>query len=61
MKQISNTYSSFPDQVVSDEIKSSMEYGKQVGQAIEGDWFSGTRNGVENLSLIHISEPTRPY
>ena len=48
MKQISNTYSSFPDQVVSDEIKSSMEYGKQVGQAIEGDWFSGTRNGVEN-------------
>jgi len=48
MKQISNTYSSFPDQVVSDEIKSSMEYGKQVGQAIEGDWFSGTRNGIEN-------------
>ena len=25
-----------------------MEYGKQVGQAIEGDWFSGTRNGIEN-------------
>ena len=48
MRQISNTYSSFPDQVVSDEIKNSMEYGKQVGQAIEGDWFSGTRNGVEN-------------
>tara|TARA_R100000935_G_scaffold17912_2_gene34713 strand:+ start:1189 stop:3570 length:2382 start_codon:yes stop_codon:yes gene_type:complete len=48
MKQISNTYSSFPDQVVSDEIKQSLEYGKQVGQAIEGDWFSGTRSGVEN-------------
>jgi hypothetical protein len=25
-----------------------MEYGKQVGMAIEGDWFSGTRAGVEN-------------
>ena len=25
-----------------------MEYGRQVGQAIEGDWFSGTRSGVEN-------------
>jgi len=25
-----------------------MDYGKQVAQAIEGDWFSGTRSGVEN-------------
>ena len=25
-----------------------MEYGKQVAMAIEGDWFSGTRSGVEN-------------
>jgi len=46
--KITNTYSSFPDQVVSDEIKQSVEYGKQVAQAIEGDWFSGTRSGVEN-------------
>jgi len=46
--KITNTYSSFPDQVVPDEVKSSMDYGKQVGQAIEGDWFSGTRSGVEN-------------
>ena len=38
--------SSFPDQVVSDEVKNSIEYGKQVGRAIEGDWFSGTRTGV---------------
>ena len=48
MKKISNTYSSFPDQVVSDEIKQSPEYGRQVASAIEGDWFSGTRSGVEN-------------
>lgn len=46
--KITNTYSSFPDQVVSDEIKQSVEYGRQVAQAIEGDWFSGTRSGVEN-------------
>jgi len=46
--KITNTYSSFPDQVVPDEVKSSVDYGKQVAQAIEGDWFSGTRSGVEN-------------
>ena len=38
----------FPDQVVSDEVKSSYDYGMQVGRAIEGDWFSGTRTGVNN-------------
>ncbi len=48
MKKITNTYSTFPDQVVPDEVKQSIDYGKQVAQAIEGDWFSGTRSGVEN-------------
>tara|TARA_Y100000389_G_scaffold185395_1_gene204743 strand:- start:2185 stop:4587 length:2403 start_codon:yes stop_codon:yes gene_type:complete len=38
--------SSFPDQVVPEEVKQSVEYGRQVGRAIEGDWFSGTRSGV---------------
>jgi len=38
--------SSFPDQVVPDEVKASIDYGKQVGRAIEGDWFSGTRSTV---------------
>ncbi len=38
--------SSFPDQVVPDEVKASVDYGKQVGRAIEGDWFSGTRSTV---------------
>jgi hypothetical protein len=38
--------SSFPDQVVPAEVKDSIEYGRQVGRAIEGDWFSGTRSGV---------------
>ena len=38
----------FPDQVVPDEVKSSYDYGMQVGKAIEGEWFSGTRTGMGN-------------
>ena len=34
-----NTYSSFPSQVVSDAEKSSYEYGLQVSRAIEQEWF----------------------
>ena len=40
--------SSFPDQVVPDEVKESLDYGRQVGRAIEADWFSGSRSGVQN-------------
>jgi len=32
-----NTRSSFPSQVVSEQEKSSIEYGMQVAQAIEGE------------------------
>ena len=39
-----NTNSSFPDQVVPESVKNSVEYGYQVGQAIEGEWFRNTRN-----------------
>ena len=39
---------SFPDQVVPEEVKKSLEYGRKVGRAIEGDWFSGTRTGIYN-------------
>ena len=47
-KILTNSYSTFPDQVVPDEIKNSWDYGMKVAKAIEGDWFSGTRSGVEN-------------
>ena len=40
-----NPNSSFPSQVVSDEEKQSYDYGKQVGRAIEGEWFYGGRTG----------------
>jgi hypothetical protein len=38
-----NTRSAFPSQVVSEQEKSSIEYGKQVAQAIEGEWFDQGR------------------
>jgi hypothetical protein len=40
-----NTNSSFPSQVVSDEEKQSLEYGVLVGKAIENEWFRGDRVG----------------
>ena len=43
---VTDSNSIFPDQVVSDEVKNSYDYGMQVGKAIEGDWFSGTRTGL---------------
>ena len=43
-----NTNSSFPSQVVSDEEKQSAEYGYAVGMAIEGEWFRGNRNSLGN-------------
>ena len=45
MKIQTNTYSSFPSQVVSDEEKASLDYGIQVGRAIEQEWFQGGRSG----------------
>jgi hypothetical protein len=39
-----NSNSVFPSQVVPDEEKQSLEYGKQVAQAIEYEWFNSTGN-----------------
>ena len=38
-----NVNSSFPSQVVPDAEKSTLEYGKLVGKAIENEWFRGDR------------------
>lgn len=43
MKVYTNTNSSFPSQVVSDSVKMSEEYGLQVSNAIEQEWFDGGR------------------
>ena len=38
-----NVNSSFPSQVVPDAEKSTLDYGFQVGRAIENEWFRGDR------------------
>ena len=45
-----NVNSSFPSQVVPDAEKSTLEYGKLVGRAIENEWFRGDKGvGYDNL------------
>jgi hypothetical protein len=46
----------FPSQAVSDEYKSSIEYGTEVAQAIEGEWFrrdSGSVRYFANRDNFH--------
>ena len=43
MKLNTGINSAFPDQMVSEEEKKSLEYGLLVGQAIEYEWFRGGR------------------
>ena len=43
MKLNTGVNSAFPDQMVSEEEKRSLEYGLKVGQAIEYEWFRGGR------------------
>ena len=56
MKIQTNTNSSFPSQVVSDEVKASLDYGVQVARAIEGEWFQEGRSGnryAQSYSNFH--------
>ena len=56
MKVYTNGNSSFPSQVASEEIKSSLEYGIQVARAIEGEWFQEGRSGnryAQSYSNFH--------
>ena len=51
MNVYTNNNSSFPSQVVSNEEKDTIEYGKQVAQAIEFEWFrQGRTNGNRYLT-----------
>jgi hypothetical protein len=45
-----NYNSSFPDQVVPEEVKSSYDYGLQVGNAVENEWFRSNRGGLERFT-----------
>ena len=73
MKSIyTNGNSIFPSQVVSDAEKASWEYGEQVAQAIEQEWFSqGRTNGNRYLTTwnnynslrlyARVEQPTQKY
>ena len=57
-----NTNSAFPSQVVSDAEKASLEYGTQVGQAIEYEWFGqGRTNGNRYLTSWNQFHQLRLY
>jgi len=45
-KQVATT-ANFPSHAVLQEVKESPEYGKQVGRAIENEWFSKQNNGYK--------------
>ncbi len=51
MNIYANPNSAFPSQTVSDAEKSSEEYGRQVAQAIEGEWW---QQGGNVLDLLHL-------
>ena len=57
MNVSTNTNSPFPDQVVSDEEKATVEYGLQVSRAIEQEWFnyggSGSNRYASNWNNFH--------
>ncbi len=62
MKIYTNTNSAFPSQVVSNAEKSSIEYGNQVSQAIEYEWFkSGRVNGNRYLTSWNNFNTLRLY
>jgi len=61
MRIQTNTNSSFPSQVVSDEEKSSIDYGIQVGRAIEQEWFQGGRSGNRYARSYNTFHELRQY
>ena len=62
MNIYSDTNSPFPSQVVSDAEKASLEYGKQVAQAIEQEWFNqGRTSGNRYLTNWNNFHQLRTY
>jgi len=62
MSIYTNTNSAFPSQVVSDAEKASIEYGNQVAQAIELEWFDrGRSNGNKYLTNWNNFHQLRLY
>ena len=56
-----NYNSSFPDQVVPDSVKNSYDYGLQVAQAIENEWFRQDIGGDKYLQNYQNYHSLRLY
>jgi len=56
-----NSQSSFPDQVVPQEEKMTLDYGLAVGRAIEGEWFSSSVGGARYSNNYNIFHRRRLY
>jgi len=56
-----NTQSSFPNQVVPQEEKMSLEYGLMVGRAIEGEWWASGVGGARYTNNYNIFHRRRLY
>jgi hypothetical protein len=56
-----NSQSSFPDQVVSQEEKMSLDYGLAVGRAIEGEWWAAGVGGARYTNNYNIYHRRRLY
>jgi len=61
MNIYTNAYSAFPSQVVPDAEKSSFEYGRQVAQAIEGEWWRQGGNGTRFATSFNRFHSLRLY
>jgi len=61
MRINTNPNSSFPSQVVSDEVKNSWEYGEQIAQAIEGEWWRQGGNGTRFATSYNRFHSLRLY
>ena len=61
MNIYTNAYSAFPSQVVPDAEKSSLEYGRRVAQAIEGEWWRQGGNGTRFATSFNRFHSLRLY
>ena len=61
MNIYTNAYSAFPSQVVPDAEKSSLEYGRRVAQAIEGEWWRQGGNGTRFATSFNRFHTLRLY
>ena len=61
-EKVESFLSKYPDAVeVTDEIQEPVTEGKTNGAVAKGATATPLTKHTQHLSLIHISEPTRPY